>query len=478
MRASQITQILRARWGLVAAVAAATVAAVAAVSLVLPKEYTGTSALLVDSKSPDPINGMVVGGGMPGYIATQIDIIKSERVARRVVQTLKLTESPVLKEQWSKATNGYGDYEAWTAKLMLQNLSVKPSRESSVIEVAYTGADPQFSAVVANAFAQAYIDTTLDLRVEMAKRYSQRFDSQAQEAKKRLETVQTRLSDLQKEAGIVATDERFDVENARLGELNTQFTLLQALLAESESRTRAAGPNISEVLNNPLVSGMKSEMIRQEARMKEIGSKLGTAHPQYLELQESTAELRRKLEQETSRITSSLGLNNAVNASRLAQVKRELDLQKKKVLALRDQRDSVSVLVKEVENAQRAYDAIALRFSETNLESQSAQTNVSVLKVATPALDTATPRVGLNIILGAVFGLLLGTSAAFLRELTDRKVRTEADLQEGMGLISLGTMPTSTEAEKTRRPLMLGRSNSDALMQARRLPELAAPQKA
>ena len=54
----------------------------------------------------------------------------------------------------------------WLADLLKKKLDVKPSRDSNVINIEFTGTDPGFAAAVANAFAQAYIDINLELKVE------------------------------------------------------------------------------------------------------------------------------------------------------------------------------------------------------------------------------------------------------------------------------------------------------------------------
>ena len=56
-------------------------------------------------------------------------------------------------------------------ELLTKNLDVKPSRESNVIQINYRSPDPRFAAGLANAFAQAYIATTLELRVDPAKQF-------------------------------------------------------------------------------------------------------------------------------------------------------------------------------------------------------------------------------------------------------------------------------------------------------------------
>ena len=114
------------------------------VSLLLPKQYTSSASVLIDVK-PDPVAGMVPGMISPGYMATQIDIIKSDRVAQRVVKLLRMDESPAIKAQWQEATEGKGQLVVWLAELLKAKLDVKPSRESNVIDICllYTSPSPR-----------------------------------------------------------------------------------------------------------------------------------------------------------------------------------------------------------------------------------------------------------------------------------------------------------------------------------------------
>ena len=120
---------------------------------------------MIDVK-PDPIAGQFAGMLAPSYMATQVDVIQSDRVARRVVRNLKLADNPQVRADWLEATGGQGDIEAWIAGRFSSNMDVRPSRESNVISVSYRAPDPGFAAALANAFVQAYIDTALELKVD------------------------------------------------------------------------------------------------------------------------------------------------------------------------------------------------------------------------------------------------------------------------------------------------------------------------
>ncbi len=446
MTFSQFLSILKARWVSALMVLVLTVGTTVGVSLVLPKNYTASAAVVLDVRSPDPIAGMVLGAmAMPAYMATQVDIIQSDRVAQRVVQGLRLTENAQTRAEWLEATGGQGNFEAWVAELLKKKLDVKPSRESNVVNVSYTSPDPRFAAALANAFVKAYMDVSIGLRVSPAKQYNEFFDARAKELREALEQSQAKLTTFQKTSGILATDERFDIETQRLNELSSQLVALQALSAESGSRSAQArgsqADQLQDVLGNPVVAGLRADLSRQEARLQELNARLGDAHPQVVELRANIAELNTRLQTESNRVSGSVGVTNTINKQRESEIRASLDAQRAKVLALKQQRDEASVLMKEVETAQRAYDQVVARASQTSLESQNTQTNISVLTPATEPADHSSPKLLLNTLLSVFLGTLLAVGFALVRELMDRRVRSPQDLVEALGLPVLGALP-------------------------------------
>ena len=475
MTFGQFLAILRARWWLALLVLAVTVGTTVGVSLVLPKRYTATATVVVDLK-PDPVSAMMTGGmASPAFMATQVDVIQSERVAQRVVRNLKLTENPQIREQWQEATKGEGSIEVWLGQTFQKSMDVKPSRESSVIAVSYKAPDPKFAAALANAFVRAYLDTSLELRVDPAKQYSEFFDTRAKESRETFERAQSKLSAFQKEKGIIANDERLDIENARLNELSSQLVALQAVASESGSRQAqargASADKMQEVLNNPVVSGLKADLSRFEARLQELSARLGDNHPQVIEAQANIAGLRSKLDAETQRVSSGVGVTNTINRQREAEVRASLEAQRTKVLRLKAVRDEGAVLMRDVESAQRAYETVVTRFNQSTLESQNTQSNVNLLTAATPPLEPSSPKVLLNSLLSIFTGTLLAMGVVLVIELADRRVRSPDDVAEAVGLAVVGILPKAA-AGRNR----FGQ-NKPTRAQQRMLGQLAAPSK-
>ena len=284
-----------------------------AISLILPKTYKASVSLLLNYTAADPVSGAVIPAQLiPGYMATQVDIINSHNVALNVVDTLKLDQQADAVAQFNKANKGEGNVRDWLADVLLKNLDVKPSRESSVINLDYEGADPRFAAALANAFAEAYVQTNLKLKVDPSKQSAEWFNDQVKSLRDDLAKSQTKLSAYQREKGIVSIEEHFDVENTRLAELSSQLVAAQSQSMDKSSRQQQAfnGKRLDEnpdISNNPLIQNLKVEITRSEAKLADLGQRLSTNHPQYQSAQAELQSLRAKLENELRTASSSLG---------------------------------------------------------------------------------------------------------------------------------------------------------------------------
>jgi chain length determinant protein tyrosine kinase EpsG len=463
----QFLSILRARWKVMLVVLMLAVTATAVVNAVLPRSYTSTAAVLVDVKSPDPIAGIFFQGlTSPSYMATQVDVIQSDRVSEQVVRALRLDQVPSMRQQWREATLGEGNFEIWLANLLRRSLDVKPSRESNVITIAYKSVDPKFATSLANAYARAYIDVTLELRVEPAKQYGRFFEERAKQLREKVEQARARISTFQREKGIVGADERLDVETSRLNELSSQLTVLQALRSESSSRqaqARSSADQLQDVINNSVISNLKGELSRQEARLSELSARLDDNHPSVVELRANIGQLRSRIEQETRRISGGVTVSNAINGSRLQLVQAALDEQRVKVLRLKEVRDQLAVLASDLDSSQRAYEAVISRANQTELESRTTQTNVTILNPASEPSQPSSPRVTLNMLLALFVGTLLAVGVAMLLELFDRRVRSAGDVAQALDIGLLGVLSGRS------RGRLLGRRAAHAPASSRRL---------
>lgn len=430
MSISQLFEILLAHRRAELATLLASLAVAIALSVLMPKQYTATASMFVDARTPDRVAGIVPSSiAGTGYMATQADIVKSDRVALAVANALQLGQRAFIREKWRAATGGKVELDPWIAGFLQKNLRVAPANASSVFNVSFTGDTPAFAAEVANAFTQQYLAALLELKLEPARLSAAWFEAQTRRARARLEAAQKALSDYQQKAGVLESDNRIDAESARLNEMVMQLTHLQAETAERQNKRMAANAgSVEEVMKNEVVSAMKIDAARLEAQIKEAGGSFTADHPRIIHMQQELATMKKQLADQIKLVSNSIETSYQIGKQRELALQRAIADQKALVLALDQQRGEINVYKRDVESAQRAFAEVSQRAAQTHLESLSNQTDVVSLSAARPPTLPSRPSLVFNLAVAACAGSMLALGLGLLLELMNRRVRSHQDL--------------------------------------------------
>jgi len=421
----------------------------------MPKQFTADASLVLEVR-PDPLLGAFAPGlTSPAYLNTQIEIVKSDRVASRVVQILGLGRSPQAVQQWREATQAKIPLERFFAGLIQRGLVVEPARGSNIITLTFASADAAFAAATANAFAQAYMETTVELRVEPARQSADWLDEQSKTLRANLEQAQAKLSKFQQEKGIVISDDRIDQESARLSVLNAQLASAQIELVEASSRQRNTGSELSpDVQQSAAVGVLKGQLAQAETKLNEISIVVGANHPQRIQLEAQIAGLKQQLAAEVRRVSGGTSVINRSSSQKVEELRSLAEAQKRKLLALGSERDQVSILQRDVDTAKRAFEQASQRAGQLSLESRNTQAAVRVLSPAIEPLHPSRPNVQKNIAASVVAGLILGIVAVMGLELLDRRIRDPDDLLVTPGVPVIGVLrPVGTKLPVFRKLL-------------------------
>jgi len=449
MDLNQFILALRARRKAFFIAFAATVFTAIAVALIVPKKYVATATLMADARDEQAMSPIRMSPReRAGYYQTQIDLLTSTRIATQVAKDLKLAQRPGWREAWESDTGGQGQIEDWIATQLREKVLVDTS-VSNLLLVNFASDNPRFAAEVANGFANAYLNVALQLRTEPTREAAVWFDDQLKILRTQVVQGQTKLNAYQKQKGILVEDARVDVETTRLTELSTQLMAARNATLDAQARYKqateilesgASPESIPDVLSNAYLTGLKTDLGRIEGRIEQENAVLGPNHPQVLRSAAEAQGLREKLKSETKKVLA--GLGNAVQTSR----KREADLQaaieaqNQRLLALKDWRIEMAGMTREIEAAQRSYDAVLARYMQNKIDSAAKSTNVMLLAPAVEPLKPVHPKLGLISGLALVLGLLLATGIVYVLEMLDRRVRSRHDLESRLAVPSLGRL--------------------------------------
>jgi uncharacterized protein involved in exopolysaccharide biosynthesis len=280
------------------------------------------------------------------------------------------------------------------------------------------------------------------------------YETQLNELRTKLATAQKKLSDYQQSKGIVNVDEKLDIESTRLAGTATQLTAAQDQTFDSSSRNSRSGDQLSDVMNNPVIQSLRTELAKAEAKLDQLSRSVGKNHPDYQRATAEVTALREQLATETRHAQQSVNTSMRVAQQREADLRNSLASQKEKLLALKQNRDAGAILVQDVESAQKAYDMALQRATETRMASQTNQTNISLLNPATMPTRPASKSIIIIAILALFMGSFLGLALTLVAEMLDRRVRTDSDLTDVLDLPVLVTL-NSAQPQKSKRLLGL-----------------------
>ncbi|MBI3916648.1 MAG: hypothetical protein HY322_06535 [Betaproteobacteria bacterium] len=460
MNFGQFLTILRARRALILMVVLIVVASVVGATMLMPLRYQATASVVIDPKSATMAAGTAyLTGRADDVMSTQLDIIASPAVAIKVVEALGLerrrdiaelvADANPLSRAWRSVSRLFADDEAsappdlkeWIAGHLLRNLQVRSNRDSRLMRITYSAPEGGFAAAAANGFIKAYLETVLQLQVGPAKQNAELFDQQSTGLRRKLEQAEAKLSAFQQEKGIVATDERMDFETGRLSELSGQLAMAQSQSYESHARQRqlrdylggGKGAAPTEVMTSPVVQQLRQNIAEREAKLGELSKRMGPNHPQHQSASTELAQLRTQLNDEMRAAAQGALTSSGVAPQREGSLRGALEQQRSRVLKLKNDRNTLAMLMREVDGARQAYDAATQRFTQARIAGDAGQASGAVVDSAAPPTRPAGPKMWLNAAIALAAGVALGVGIALLCETVNGFVRSERDIVEILG---------------------------------------------
>jgi len=476
----QIWRVLTSRALLILLTAVLTVVVALLVTLRQPKLYTAEAVVLVEYNDPASSAGGQAAQNryQPDYMQTQLGILTSRRVADQAVtrvigdgfplsSIVKISEGDdlrpdpnliqslvikaaelipgvepdpaIIQNLPEPSTLGPDDDRNRATYQLLSGVSARLDN-SRLMNIVYTASDPGLSASVANAFADSFVQTRLELSRDPARQTADWFEGQLAELRGAVENAQRKLSEYQQEKQIVSSDNRVDVEIAHLNALTSQLVAAQAEVATSDSRyaqldsvlrNGQGSDTMPEIISNRVIQDLKVALVRKRSELSELSATFGEKHPNFLNIRAEVSQLEASLDAEMAAILQGVKSQRDVAQNRERSLQQALATQKAKLLNIRSSRDDLPVLMNEVENAQRNYEE-ALRDSQKfTLLGRLDQTNALVLTRASAPRRPSSPRLLRNLGAALVSGLILGLLCAFLLEVSNRRVRHSDDLEFG-----------------------------------------------
>jgi uncharacterized protein involved in exopolysaccharide biosynthesis len=387
------------------------------IALVQPRLYSAGSSVLVDLGHTDPTDDdrSTSIPILESVIGTQLDIMRSGTVLGETARELGMVGKG----------SGEKDIQVAVAHLR-KNLTVATGKESNVIRLAYTDKSAEEAARTINTLVDVFLKKQVELRNQPATSSARWFNDRTSEVRNRYEEAQKRLSDFQRQHGIVGVD-RMDLEGDKVRSLSVE--LVQAQGEVASARSRAGTSNGPDVVRTEIVQNMEREVGMQSAKVAELSRTYGPNHPQMAAATAQLDQLRRSLAEATSTQAQSLTAASTAAQRREAELRARLQEQQAKMIALSGVQDQVMVLQRDVDAARLTYDEVRKRFNEATLKSEISQANTSRLDRAEAPILPAKPNMLLWLAAAIIMGAASGFGVVALKEALNPHVRTVSSTQ-------------------------------------------------
>lgn len=489
----------------------------------MTRRYTARSVIQLQKSSSDSLGldslmGAASGGASDALsvnidLQTQADILQSDALALKVVKDLNLEQNEDFKPHFNPigwvmglvSPKGPGDpphasledspgRRGNVIKAFQNNLKVKVTAGTRLLEVDYTNRDPKVSAAVVNHLVQALIDYTFQTKFTATNQVSQWLEGQLGDLRKQSEQLQSRVVALQQGSGIFGvggTDpqgkpviyspvlDRLQQSTAQLSQAQMN-RVLKASVAQvvktgnaelisqlsGTSIGSASSPGVSNSL--AVIQNLRLQEATLRAQIDQDATQFGPSYPKLIEERASMKGLQQSLQDEIAR-TAQRSQNDFAVAEKAEQGARAAyETDRGAAEKLNDKSIEYAILSKEADQSQELYQDLLKRLKEAGILEGLHSSNVTVVDPASAPAKPSKPQVPLYLALGAVLGLFLGGCVALLVDAVDNKIQ-DADEIEAMQIPLLGISPQIELNKANPRAIMLDSQHSAFGESVRRL---------
>jgi capsular exopolysaccharide synthesis family protein len=472
--------VLRWRAWLVGVVTLATVLVAGIALVVIPPRYKATTVVLVDPRQQRVTNSEVVISGIgadAAAVESQVELIESSALARKVIERLKLAQDPdfanasVLEQIGEGLLALVGQAPPNTEERRLNRLvykfqnglSVRRRGLTYVLEMSYTARTPAKAALISGAVADAYLDDQRAAKAEITARASGWLGERIEAMRGQVRDAERAVADYKSANSMVDVTQGNKLISRQIEDLTQQLALARTRTAdawarrervEQVARNTTDPATLAEALQSQTIAGLRTQLAEAARAEAESHALYGDRHPSRVAARAQLEGVRRQIDNELARIVTGVRNDYQVAGDREKSLERELTILKEKFAETSQANVRLHELEREAQAQRALFEQFLNRAKETS-EQQSLQiADARIISPALVPLKQDRPPTIVLLIAAAVGGGILGLGLVLLMEQMARGLRTGAEIEEVLSLPCIATLPSEAGGLSARRGLL------------------------
>ncbi|MDQ3026400.1 MAG: polysaccharide biosynthesis tyrosine autokinase [Pseudomonadota bacterium] len=462
--------ISKRRWSILGLTLLVAILAALVVSSIRPSYRAAATLLIEQGKSKVVSIEEIYSQGLiqREYYQTQVEILKSEDLARKVVQKLSLTTHPdydprqvdtgwlsrVLGSEGASSADKPTEDEVLRGviKQFRSSLQVQLIRNSQLVQVAFVAPDRALAAKVPNVIADTYIESDLDARLAMTQKAAGWLRERMGELRGKLDGAEKALQDYRERERIVDTKGMvMSGAGKQFEELTRSLVESRQKRAEAESayamvqqikagKLQANYESVPAVLRNPLVQRMKEQEADADRRLSDAAKRYGPEHPKMIQARAELEAAKESSRKQVEIVVGGLTKEYEVARANESAVERAVAQSKSDIQGINRKEFQLGVLEREVQQNRNLYDMFVNRLKETSATGDLQSTVARVIDPATVPSSAFAPNKKQIVIVAAVVTLILAAMLALLLDRLANTLNSTSDVESRLGVPALGVL--------------------------------------
>ena len=468
-----ITSAVQSNLWLIVLIIAAALGVALVATLLQTKRYTASSSIQISnssarvlgSKEDQPGDTEDAGYDTDRFLKTQVDVLQSRGLALRVAQKLNLigdSRLPRAQGLSDGAASTAPDVQRDTAVALLQNnMGVNLPRDSRIVTISYSSADPSLSAQIANAYASEFIQNNLQQKFDSSSYARDFLAEQLQEAKAKLEASERAVNTYARDAGLIntgssttlgadgssRTDRGSSVTNSSMQQLNQAANEATTRRIEAEGKWRAvsSGALLTSpiVISNPTIVALLSQRATVEADLSQDRANHLDDYPTIKAKQAQLGAINQQINSIANNVRNSVRQEYQSALSTEQALKGQVNGLKAETLTEQDKSVQYNLLSREADTNRQLYEGLLERYKTLNALAGVSLSNIAIIDNAEVPKAPSSPNLIKNLLLGLIFGLSLAALIVFFKDQFDDSIRVPEDVEGKLGVPLLGVVPKS-----------------------------------
>jgi polysaccharide biosynthesis transport protein len=444
-----------------------------------PPRFTASAMMVIDTHRNQVFQPQSPMGDLPvdsETVDTQIEIMKSENVALKVIKDLHLDEDPEFTSPSPGILNSAiglvtglltfwmpvdheppSEFARTRAALgtFQSRISLKRVGLTYSIEIDFQSLSPDRAAQVANAVAEAYVADALDAKYQSTRRAANWLQDRLKELREQSANAERAVIDYKAKNNIVESGGRL-MNEQQLAELNSSLIQARAQTAEAKARLEriegiiasgdaglagTAAATVTDTLHNEVITKLRQQYLEYSAKEADFSRKYGSTHLAAVNLRNTMREIRKSVLDELSRIAETYKSDYAIAKTREASVEKSLS----EIVAESQTTNGAQVTLRALDSGAQTsralYDNFLQRYMESVQQQSFPVTEARVITKATRPFSKSAPRTGSILAIATMGGMALGVGIGMLQELSDRMFRTSAQVEQHLHTRCLAMVP-------------------------------------